>query len=189
MHAKLAALLCTLTLVACGRSGYGADTQVAPMQPRMSAFLEGKHADAVPEGVHREALRDDVELISAKDRSLCFRTTLRQGQGDDVSISQWEVEVNDQPVVLGKEVLGIRDYSPTGEVIRAEGVAGDQVAHVRMPALAAKSFRVFERQVAFCRGFNDGIPEEVEVEITLKRSGSRDFDESFKFMLRPTHQD
>lgn len=186
MRAMLSMPFLLTTLLACGGARFSAETPVAPLQPRTSAYLEGKRAEALPSGVQREALRDDAELISAKERSLCFRATVRQSEADDVASSMWELEVNDQPVVVGKELLTIRDYSPAGQLVRAQGVPADQSTHLTLPPLAPSSLRVYERQVAFCRGFADGIPEEVELELTLKRSRARDFAEDFTWQLRAT---
>ncbi len=186
MLAKIVAPFLLASLVACGGSRFSADTPVVPLAARTSAYLEGRRAESLPTGVQREALRDDAELISAKDRSLCFRATVRQGEADDVASSQWELQVNDEPVALGKEILTIRDYSQSGAVVRAQGVLADRATAVSMPAVAAASFRVYERQLAFCRGFADGIPEQVELELTLKRSRARDSSEDFTWQLRAT---
>lgn len=184
MLAKLVVPVLLTSLVACGGSRFSADTPVAPLAPRTSVYLEGRRAESLPSGIQREALRDDAELISAKDRSLCFRATVRQGEADDVSSSQWELEVNDGPVAIGKEILTIRDYSPTGAVVLAQGVPADQAAVIKLPAAAASTVRVYERQLAFCRGFAEGIPEHVELELTLKRSRTRDSSEDFTWQLR-----
>ena len=170
MPAKIVASALLALTVACGGSRFSAETPVAPLAARTSGYLEGRREGPLPRGVQRDALRDDAELISAKDRSLCFRATVRQGEADDVSSSQWELQVNGEAVALGQERLTVRDYSASGEILRAQGVTGDQAMHLALPALAPASLRVYERQLAFCRGFADGIPQEVELELTLKRS-------------------
>lgn len=177
----LAPFLFALTTVACGGARFSADTPVAPLQPRATGFLEGKQESSA---ANRDALLDQVELISAKERSVCFRATVRQSAVDDRSTSQWEVEVNDQPVVLGKELVTIRDDRAAGELVHARAIPGDQVVHVKLPEAEAGALRIYERQVAFCRGFPDGIPEEVEVELNVKRTGARDSSEDFKWQLR-----
>lgn len=184
MHAHLLATFLLTSLVACGGSRFSAETPVVPLAPRTSAYLEGRGAPSLPTGVQREALRDDAELISAKDRSLCFRATVRQNEADDVASSQWELQVNDEPVAVGKEVLTIRDYSATGAVVRAQGLTGDQPGQATLPAVAPATVRIYERQLAFCRGFADGIPESVELELTLKRARARDSSEDFTWQLR-----
>lgn len=184
MRAMLLASLLLTSSIACGGSGFSAETPVAPLAPRTSAYLEGKRADMLPKGIHREALRDDAELISAKDRSLCFRATVRQSEADDVSSGQWELEVNDQPAARGKEVLTVRDYSTAGVVVHVQSGSGERP--VALPAAAASAFRVYERELSFCRGFVDGIPEDVELELTLKRSHARDSSEDFTWKLQAT---
>lgn len=184
MLCKSTASLGLLALaVGCGSSRFSAETPVAPLQPRNTAYLEGTR---VPAGVPREAFVDEIELISGKDRSVCFRASVRQTGAEDVPSGQWEAEVNDDKVVLGKEVVTIRDYALSGGpvTVRAQGVPGAQVANLALPHVMANTVRVFERQVAFCRGFVDGIPEEVEVELTLNRQGARDMDVTMKWQLR-----
>lgn len=184
MRALLLSALLLTTSVACGGSRFSADTPVAPLASRTSVFLEGRRAAALPTGIQRDVLRDDAELISAKDRSLCFRATVRQRETEDVSSGQWEVEVNGEPAARGKEVLTIRDHSASGEVLRAHGVSAD--ASVSLPTLAPDAVRVYERQLAFCRGFADGIPEDVEVALTLKRARGRDSSEDFNWKMQAT---
>ena len=186
MASKLLVLPLLVLLAACGGSRFSADTPVAAAQPRTSAFFEGKRAGEGAASVPRDAWLDQVDLISAKDRSVCFRATVRQSPADDVSGGQWEIEVNDAPAVVGKELVAIRDYGSAGETVRAQGVPGDQVVHTQLPAPGTGTARIYERQLAFCRGFVDGLPQQVEVDITLKRNGARDSHESFEWDLHAT---
>lgn len=186
MASKLLVLPWVVLLAACGGSRFSADTPVAAAQPRTTAFFEGRSVGEGANDVPRDAWLDQVDLISTKDRSVCFRATVRQSAATDVSGGQWEIEVNDAPAVVGKELVAIRDYGSAGETMHAQGLPGDQVVHTQLPAPAAGAVRIYERQVAFCRGFVDGLPPQVEVDITLKRTGSRDSHESFEWALHAT---